>query len=1047
MLFVWLSKKENWPLIIWVLLSLAMLLCPSFFWIDDYIAHPQHGHLDCFETVSEIIQRPEHSNNRWWYEAFFALDFVWAFLTLTLIGMAISNTTFRNFFNFGAQHWSVKVYMVLSAVAYVADVTEGILYLTFTHTGLYEIVLLKTGAYIACLLFFLYWLVRKVVIKNLRSFLRFVSTSLFSLFFIAAIYLLITLMPQGGTLVVHLFYSPGNIIIFFFLLMFLSIILSHYPIYTDIWSNDVLKQVKLRMDPRFKFLGFGIIYYDTSALPLKSPFRDQVVKAFRRSLGLLLYVAVFNIMFGVIARYFEVHFNALSITLFVFVITAFIYYLEGRTHKLWMGILYGKGVSQSELHKNIGYILSYVKLFPRYFVFCILTVVVLALMSAIIEWHRYTVLAFMIVLGLQMFLYIMFKISRAFLKYVFITKSLYFKNRQMFDDKVVRHFIAYYRKFPGARPGKLFLAFGNLSNNITYLRLMRFSGMLSLIVLVWANYSFGMATFLNPIVVILFYIILAYSIFVIFFKHYLYYSSARGIRFRQFFRYGMPFLVLVAIMAAIYGSRQPNDLHQLKRVARTTDMDFASYLEKRLNERGQNGKENYFFIGSYGGGLKANLWNLLLLHELDSLYQGEFLPRTLAMSGVSGGAVGIGNYTSLVANSGERPSLGEQIFEIGRSNVLSNELVYLLGRDWLREYNPYSCHSGRDRSYKSMEEHARLTDLSPFNSFAFEDVWRRAHDKRSGRYPLLVMNSTLVGGRQGVATSVHFPEDAFPGALTTNRFKDRDSLSLTFYGAISTTNRFPIFSPTAKIEEKGAFIDGGYFENSGLLSAMEVYDALAKKDSLGYGDKVQPIFINIINSKDFYIQQKLREFKLNPTSQMDPSEYQSIIETITSTNILPNYILDKLDARGFAVELIMMPHKISLEDVESSIKGKVSDPVALMGKLKLHNDSIDDALKRYHPYKLENWGVVEPPLARLLSEPAARYEQAMVKKHLSIRRKIDFIMREYIRSEIPVDTVFQNFIRQIEYTPDIYELKNGYDQKWLIKKVDSIRKDSIYKNE
>ncbi|PWL38119.1 hypothetical protein DKG77_07445 [Flagellimonas aquimarina] len=1043
MLFIWLSKKENWPLIFWVLLSLAMLICPSFFWINDYITTPQHGHFDCFETVSEIIQKPENSKNRWWYEAFFVLDFVWAFFTLTLIGMAISKTTFRDFFRFNGLHWSIKIYVILASIAYLADVTEGILYLTYTFVGLQAMVYLKIGAYVICLLFFLYWLLQTFIVKNFKSFLRFVNTSLVSLFFIATIYLLITLMPQGGTLVVQLFYNPPNIVIFFFLLMFLSLILSHYPIYTDIWSSDINKEVRLRMDSRLNLLGFGIIYYDTSGLSANSPFRNPVVLSFRRSLGLLLYVAVFNIMFGVISRYFEVHFNVLKISLFVFAVTVFIYYLEGMTHKHWTNVLYGKGVPPATLNKNIGYILSYVRWFPHYFLLCVLGAVLVAILASELKWHRHAVLLFMIVLGLQMFLYIMFKISRAFLKYVFITKRLYFKNRTMYDDRIARYFIAYYRKNPNKRPRRLFMAFGNLSDNITYLRLMRFSGILSLAVIFWANYSVPMATFLNPIVVILFYIILIYSLFMIIFKHLLYYGRNTGVRFRRFFRFGIPLMLILIIAAANYGSRQSNDLHELNRVVRKTDMDFKTYLKSRMENHPGNGKENYFFIGSYGGGLKANLWNLLLLNELDSIYREDFFSKTLVVSGVSGGAVGIGNYTSLVAHLGEAPTFYEEIFKIGRSNVLSNELVYLLGRDWLREYNPYYSHHGTDRSYRSMEVHAKLTQLDSFNTKGLEDVWREAYENRDGQYPLLILNSTGVGGQQGVATSVPFPDDAFPGALITNKFKKADSLTLTYYGAVSTTNRFPIFSPTAKIKEKGAFIDGGYFENSGLLSAMEVYDAMAKDGTLEYTDNVQPIFINIINSKDFYVKQKLKEYKLEPNAKTDPSEYQSIIETITSTNILPYYILEKLKARGFAVELIMMPHKISLEDVESSMRGEVEDPIAIMDKLKLHNDSIDDALNKYQLYDLKNWGVVEPPLARLLSVPAARYQQAMVKEHPLIREKIDFRIKEYIKSKIPVDTTFQYLIRQVEYSPNIYKLKNGYDEAWQIKKEDSVRNDSL----
>ena len=1017
MLYLWLSKKQNWPLVFWVLLSLGMLICPSFFWINDYISHPQHQQFDCFETIAEIIQKEENKSKEIWYILFFILDFAWAFLTLSIIGSTINGSTFSDFIRLTFNHWIIKVYVIIASIAYLADFLEGILYLTYTSSNLELVTNIKIIGYIICVGFFLCWLLKQVVTMSLtRSFLRFLRTSLFSLFFIIAIYLLVTLMPQGGTLVVHLFYEPLNVVILFFLLMFLSIILSHYPVYIDIWGNDDKEEVRLKMDSRPIFLGFGIVYYDTSELTANSPYRDEVVKSLRRSLGILLYVAVFNIMFIVISRYFEIHLNALNITLAIFVITVFIYHLEGKTYRYWMGILHNPKVTNATLDRNINYILAYVRGFPFYFILCVVGSVVVTLIAHNLNWHMYTVLSFMIVLGLQMFLYIMFKISRTFLKYAFFTRELYFKNRRMFDRQILQRFIEFYKRYPEKRPStlKLLLMFGNLSDNITYLRLMRFSGFLSLVVILWANYNIALATFLNPIVIILFYIILIYSLFVILFKHILYYNRVRNARFKLLFRVGIPLMLILIIGVAAYGSRQNNDLHELKKVVRKTDSNLNTYLKNRI-EQSDSLKKNYFFIGSYGGGLKANLWNLLLLNELDSIYQGEFFPRTLVMSGVSGGAVGIGNYTSLVANIEDSKSYGKEIWEIGKSNVLSNELVYLLGRDWLREYNPWSSHEGKDRSYQSMKIHANLTKFDSFNKVGYEDLWYEAYNKRNGEYPFLIMNSTSVGGQQGVAPSIRFPKTFFPGATITNSFNQKGTDStLTYYGAVSTTNRFPIFSPTAKIKEKGSFIDGGYFENSGLLSAMQVYDAIEKDNPKDYNNKVQPIFINIINSKDFYVKQKLKEYNLAPNYKRDPSEYQSIIETVTSTNIVPNYILEKLKSRGFAVELIMMPHKISLKDVESSIRGEVEDPLVLLTQIKKHNDSIDNALKRYDKYLYEDWGVVEPPLARLLSEPAVRYQEAMIKEHPLIREKIDYLMGNYIESSMPVDVRAQDSIKQVK---------------------------------
>ena len=72
-----------------------------------------------------------------------------------------------------------------------------------------------------------------------------------------------------------------------------------------------------------------------------------------------------------------------------------------------------------------------------------------------------------------------------------------------------------------------------------------------------------------------------------------------------------------------------------------------------------------------------------------------------------------------------------------------------------------------------------------------------------------------------------FDPKVIPGS--TNILKLDLHKTLPFMEAISMTERFPLFSATATIEGLGHFIDGGYFENSGLLSLMNFRD-YAKKN-------------------------------------------------------------------------------------------------------------------------------------------------------------------------------------------------------------------------
>jgi len=911
-----------------------------------------------------------------------------------------------------------RIFISFALLAFLTDAFEGVCYWAYWGNYLKIISNIKIVCYAVCFCFLIYWLLKTFVIPHLKSVLRFVWSSLFSILFILMIYVLITMMPQGGTLIVDLFYHPWNIVFLLFLLAFLAIIISHFPIYVDIWTHGDNSCVTLEMDKKFKLLGFGTVYFNTvkSDSAKSRSFKNRVVKGMRRSLGILLYIALFNIFFGVISRFFEVQFDVLTVTIFMLILTLIIYSLEGKKYARWKRVLEGGDAGEDDKKKTVKEVISYVQWFPKYYMISSLLVLLSAGVAYFLQWDRWSIIIFLITLGSQMFLYIMFKIARTFLKYVYRSRILETDHKDMYDPDTLEIFKKYDK---GATRGesRFYRFFGKLSDNVHYLKLMRFSGLLSLAVITLANFWFEFATFLNPLVIIVLYIILFYSIFVIAFKHVLYYhrQPKGSYSYENFFKYGIPLILVLLIGFVSFTSNISNDLHQLSLVKRehTDALDSSEYLESMTMPHPPDRANNYFFVGSYGGGLKANLWNLLLLHKLEEASDKEFFNRTLVMSGVSGGAVGIGNFASLLLEQEDGPAIADRIERIGNSNVLSNELTYLLGRDWIREYLPFFNYEGNDRSFKSMKNHASNTGMKAYNKIGFDDYWRKIYESRGKTFPALIINTTAVGGQHGVASSVNFPPGTFAGAkLITDFNGDNADKTLSYFGAISTTNRFPFFSPTAKIFSKGSYLDGGYFENSGMLSAVEVYDAVAGDSTKPYFKSINPVFINIINSEDFYIAQKLIEFGLKPKSINDASEIGSIIGTVTSIDKLPRYILEKIRARGFAVELIMMPHKLSYQKIKNALNGEVADPVELMKKIKENNAAIDTALVRYDKYRYNKWGVVQPPLARLLSRPAVHYQEAMVNCHPSVKNTLQRIIDDYIATDQVIDTVYQDESRR-----------------------------------
>ncbi|NND88291.1 MAG: hypothetical protein HKM28_03480, partial [Flavobacteriaceae bacterium] len=697
-----LLKGANFLLLSWASLSLLLIFCIACFRMNGYITHPQHGYLDNFEYINFLIAQDPQAYTYFWI--YFILDFFWAATLLLLIDYILRKGRKKTIVQRKKDDFTDHtLYRYVAVFALWFDVLEAIMYLSNISKSVDLVVGIKIGLYIICFLFLLYALLKEYVIPKVKSILRFLVTSILSLFFILIVYALVMAMPQGGTLIVELFYSPPNMVLLFFSLTFLTVMISHFPVYNDIWLYGKPTCVELKMSRLFESIGLGIIYYNTinhGSTDAKS-YNDQIVKNLRRSLGILLYIALFNIFLSTGARYFEFSYDAQSLTILLLLIVLVIYYQYGEVYNSWKSTLEHPFASTKDKQKVVNDIIRYVSKFPVYFIFSTLFVIGISLWMYRIEWSRLSFVLVCIALGLQTFLYIYFKIARTYFKYVFFSEKIYDEHQEMYNKEVLNHFQTLRNSPPTTITVYKWL--GHLSNNVKYLVSMRFIGIVSFVIITGLNLFPKLATYFNPINIIILYIALYYSIAMIIFKHILYYHRT-GIpekkRFAwELFRYGIPVLLLLVVGLAIYFSSKENDLHQLSMVDDTGPMPYKEFVDPLLKNADGSKKQNVFFVGSYGGGLKANLWNLLLFHELERLSAGKFMENTLVLSGVSGGAVGIGNYASLGHNFSSLDKIDQQITIIGRSNVLSGELTYLLGKDWIREYIPFMDHKGTDRSY------------------------------------------------------------------------------------------------------------------------------------------------------------------------------------------------------------------------------------------------------------------------------------------------------------------------------------------------------------
>ena len=121
------------------------------------------------------------------------------------------------------------------------------------------------------------------------------------------------------------------------------------------------------------------------------------------------------------------------------------------------------------------------------------------------------------------------------------------------------------------------------------------------------------------------------------------------------------------------------------------------------------------------------------------------------------------------------------------------------------------------------------------------------------------MNTAGTKGSRGILWSVK-PNDfeaIFPFA--ENLATINNDKTLPYYQAVSTTNRFPVFSPAAKIPGYGHYIDAGAIDNSGLLGCLDLHQYLLRNPDLLPYKKIA--YIEIINSKSLYINYLVEKFK------------------------------------------------------------------------------------------------------------------------------------------------------------------------------------------
>ena len=262
-----------------------------------------------------------------------------------------------------------------------------------------------------------------------------------------------------------------------------------------------------------------------------------------------------------------------------------------------------------------------------------------------------------------------------------------------------------------------------------------------------------------------------------------------------------------------------------------------------------------YFIAAEGGGIRSAYWTASVLAQL-ALRIPNFEQRTFALSGVSGGSVGIAVYRacSTAAAVTKDNDITHCVERFGRTDLLSPLVGAWFFEDAVARFLPQHCTApGCGFLSRGLWFEAAMVTALP--ELAHGLLASRAQLRKRGHshVPYALLNSTWVEtGERAIASELAISAASFPTARAQLSYLGFDDLALVT--AAHNSARFPFTNalgavrnwrshcaqeppveqprrtaaaPTDKQVICGHLADGGYFDNSGGQAISDVLRAYA----------------------------------------------------------------------------------------------------------------------------------------------------------------------------------------------------------------------------
>lgn len=372
----------------------------------------------------------------------------------------------------------------------------------------------------------------------------------------------------------------------------------------------------------------------------------------------------------------------------------------------------------------------------------------------------------------------------------------------------------------------------------------------------------------------------------------------------QTHKQGFPVVTILVILAFLFSFI--NDNHELRRSdiqPQRHNLDQA--LERWAKQAPviEGNIKPFTVVATAGGGLRAAQWTAAILGKLTD-EAPEFRRSLFAISGVSGGSVGAAFFDAVLLEDNRdcSPPGGaaksgfcyeQQLREALSHDFLGPTLAGLLYPDLMQRFFPIPINALPDRAealedgwrigWKDVYQKPRTTGLAA----PFTQMWQEAFDDNSPWLPILLLNGThQETGKRIVASNLSIDPFVFNDVIDMYDIMNTDIPAGT---AAVNSARFPYVSPPGTLPcrknpdqsaasrilesiygdlfcNNGHVLDGGYFENFGAVTALElVRAALAESYRPDQGTfKIRPVIILISSDPDIVVRRKWPPEKCEP---------------------------------------------------------------------------------------------------------------------------------------------------------------------------------------